>query len=336
MDLIERYLAEVKRHLPGRMRDDVCRELRSNIEDSADVRSDANGGRRDDVVTDILAEYGPPAEMARFYLPQRYVVGPRFYYNYRAAVKIMLVVLAGLFALGLATEIATEQTGIRDVLWLLAQSAGEFTGAAVTLLGIITVIFIVIERVAESEPAESADVEPWDPRTLPQIEDTTRINRVSLAVDICLYIGLFIFFNFFRQYAGIFNHTNGQWWFLPLSGPGFPQHLLWLNLFWVASLANAAGVLRAGRWTVWSRSIRTALAAFLVVILARMALDADLAGLPRGWPQDYPEIDGVQERFAELTAPVVGALVRIGIGIAAVVTTIGVLKNTVRIVRERV
>jgi hypothetical protein len=336
MDLIERYLAEVRRHLPGRMRDDVCRELRSNIEDSADVRTGTNGGPRNAVVRDILAEYGPPAEMARFYLPKRYVVGPRFYYSFWAAIKITLVVLAGLFALGLATEIATEQIGFRDVLWLLAESAGEFTGAAVTLLGIITVVFVVIERVAEAEPAKTAEIETWDPDTLPKIEDKTRINRVSVAVDICLYVGLFIFFNFFRQYAGIFNHTNGQWWFLPLSGPGFPQHLLWLNLFWAASLANTVGVLRTGRWTGWSRSVRTALAAYLVVILVRMALDADLVGLPGGWPQDYPGIGGVQERFAEISAPVVGALVRIGIGISAIVTAVGVLKNAVGMLRERV
>jgi hypothetical protein len=334
MSLIERYLHEVERNLPRRLRADVSRELRSSIEDSVDARATDGPGGRDAAVLGVLCEYGPPAEIARSYLPQRYIIGPRFYDAFWATIKITFLIVAGLIALGLTADLITDDTSVREALWLIVETVGEFPGTAVMLLGIITVVFIVIDRVSASGGVGEESAETWDPTALPEVEDTSRINRVSHAVDACLYVGLFVFFNFFREYIGIFNHTNGEWWFMPLSGPGFGSHLLWLNLWWSASLATTVVVLRTGRWFPWTRAAKLILAALLAVILFRMAFDPDIIGLPADWPAGYPDVDPDQQGMAEFTAPVVAWLTRVGLGIACVVVVWGVVRQAIRSVTD--
>jgi hypothetical protein len=323
MDLTDRYVLEVERHLPRGVRADVSRELRSSIEDSVEAR-----GGGEDAVAGVLSEYGPPQQMARSYLPERYVIGPRFYDSFWATVKITLLIVAGLVAIGLATDLITGDNSLGEVMWLIVEAVGEFPGTAVGLLGIITVVFFVIDRV--SAAGGEATAEAWDPATLPEIEDTSRINRVSHAVDACFYVGLIVLFNFFREYIGIFNHTNGEWWFMPLGGRDFSPHLLWLNLWWSVSLATTIAILRTGRWLVWTRAAKLLLGAFLAVILFRMALDPGIIGLPTDWPASYPDIEPHQQEMAETTAPVVAKLARIGLGIAAGLTALDVFGKVVR------
>ena len=68
MDLIDRYIEEVGRFLPRKIRSDVQRELRSTLEDSLESRL-ANG-RDDDAETTqlaLLTELGHPEELAASY-----------------------------------------------------------------------------------------------------------------------------------------------------------------------------------------------------------------------------------------------------------------------------
>ncbi|MHC4427597.1 MAG: hypothetical protein ACYS0D_03220, partial [Planctomycetota bacterium] len=153
------------------------------------------------------------------------------------------------------------------------------------------------------------------------------INRVSLAVDLCLYVGLFLFFNFFREYVGVLNHTNGEWWFIPIHGPDFGAHLFWLNLWWAASLVTTVAVLRAGRWRPWLRALKTALAAALAVLLFRMALDPNLAGLPPDWPDGFARVEPYQIEMAEAVVPILAVILRISLAIAGVVGSIGVVRQ---------
>jgi hypothetical protein len=335
MSLIDRYLREAERNLPRRLREDVSRELRSSIEDAVDARAGEDRGPREEVLAEVLSEYGDPVRIARSYLPDRYLIGPRYYDAFLTTTRITLLVLAGLIGLAVAAHLVGSEHTARETLWLLLETLGDLPATAATFLGIIVVVFAVVERVSQGKPPAPDAVTEWDPATLPEIEDTSRINRVSLAVDLCLYAGLFLFFNFFREYIGVLNHTNGEWWFLPIHGPDFGAHLFWLNLWWAASLATTVAVLRSDRWRPWSRVLKTALAAALAVLLFRMALDPGLAGLPPDWPDGFARVEPYQIEMAEAVAPILALILRVGLAIAGVVVSIGALRQIGRLARGR-
>ena len=61
MDLIDRYIYEVKRYLPESIREDVGLELRTNIEDML-----PKNYTKDDVYK-VLTELGSPSKLANEY-----------------------------------------------------------------------------------------------------------------------------------------------------------------------------------------------------------------------------------------------------------------------------
>ena len=46
MELIERYLNEVRKHLPAKGREDILAEIKSHLEDTLDERTEENPPKR--------------------------------------------------------------------------------------------------------------------------------------------------------------------------------------------------------------------------------------------------------------------------------------------------
>ena len=85
MDLIERYIAEVGRHLPRKQRVDVQTELRSLLQDMVEDRAQTKVEKADEeIVTAVLLEMGPPQKVAASYQSRpEYLIGPQLYPVYR-------------------------------------------------------------------------------------------------------------------------------------------------------------------------------------------------------------------------------------------------------------
>ena len=82
MDLIERYIYSVSRHMPGKNRRDIENELRSLIMDALDERTQGNTPTETDIV-EVLKELGEPSRIARNYIQEgSYIIGPKFYNLY--------------------------------------------------------------------------------------------------------------------------------------------------------------------------------------------------------------------------------------------------------------
>ena len=75
MTLIELYVADVGRRLWMRGRKDIEAELRSTLEDMLEDRSKKAGRPADeDMMTELLRDYGPPDKVAAYNHPD--VVSP--------------------------------------------------------------------------------------------------------------------------------------------------------------------------------------------------------------------------------------------------------------------
>jgi hypothetical protein len=177
MDLVDRYVQAVKRHLPAKQQDDIVNELTDDILSQIKDKEAALGRPLNESEQEaVLKPYGHPYLLAMRYRPQHYLIGPSLFPFYVPALKISLAmafavhVIVG-FSIGLAQH-APER--------ILPHIMG-FPGVALQVLFWVTVAFAV----GDYWQAKLKVFEKWSPRTLPRITSPARHPRSSsLIVEI--------------------------------------------------------------------------------------------------------------------------------------------------------
>src|SRR5688572_10690044 len=113
MNLIDKYIAEVGKHLPRNQRVDMEAEIRSTLEDMLEERKQAPGAVEDVMIIELLKEYGAPRKVAESYIGPRYLIGPRVYPIFELVTKIVLTVLLAIALAGLGIGLArSNMTGL--------------------------------------------------------------------------------------------------------------------------------------------------------------------------------------------------------------------------------
>jgi hypothetical protein len=90
MELLDRYLQAVKKHLPLKKQDDVIAELKANLESQLEDK-EAEQGRPLSAkeAEDWLKQIGPPIQMAAKYQPQQYLIGPALFPVYWYVLRLV-------------------------------------------------------------------------------------------------------------------------------------------------------------------------------------------------------------------------------------------------------
>lgn len=269
-DLLERYLYKTGEELPKKQRDDVKAELRSLLTDAMEERA-AEAGRAvdEEIAAQVLREFGKPETVAERYRPARYLIGPRLFPVYRDVSKIVLIVLACLYAGITALGLLSGNTRLPELfrpehLWGGVES---FLKLAFLNLAILTLVFALIERFGDKRPA--AGKEDWDPADLPEVPTKADPDRISVAdrvFKIYAIVALFIWVNHFPDTVGFWFFTGDQTRVLRFSEMGLHLPVLLLNIFWALALALNMWLLKAGRWTRESRWAEFALGLYGTLI----------------------------------------------------------------------
>lgn len=263
MDLLERYIQQVGRALPKRLRPDVEAELASLLAESHSERMAYAGELvAEEVAVGLLRELGPPEAMADSYLPvRRYLIGPRFF---RAFITTLIMAM-GLFVavFGFA---ALELRGPAFVWSRLALAARAlflvFVQSGLSVFGAIVIIFAVAERL----PARPQHETVWDPRDLPRLNDPRQVDSARIAVVLSLQSLALLALLFFPGVVGGHFVTIGEEsGFVPLVGVGIERLLPWFGVCVALELTLGAVLLRSGRWTWWTLGTTVCLAAGWVV-----------------------------------------------------------------------
>src|SRR5512140_994330 len=108
MNLIDKYTAEVGKHLPRKNRADIEAEIRSTLEDMLEERKPAQGTLDEAAVIELLKEYGAPRKVAESYAGPRYLIGPRIYPFFEMVTRIVLLVLLAIGIVGLGISLSTS------------------------------------------------------------------------------------------------------------------------------------------------------------------------------------------------------------------------------------
>ena len=272
---IDRYVNEVGRRLPPNQRADVEREIRSLIEDEVAGRLDgpteegAGQERQEAVTLDVLKQFGSPEEMAARYYAPRYLIGPAMFPIYRIVLGIVLA--ATLFAnlLGLAVAAGTNSAAP------LADTILEMFGSILQAIGMLTLIFVALERLGVGVEAKKPAA--WNPASLPPVKDPERVSVVGVATEIAFTAAaLALAILYLNGNVGAVFY-DGEWQAIPLFAPEFSPYIAWLAVIWGVDILVNIVLLVRGRWEAATHAATIVLSAATAVVFYQMIVGGPIA-----------------------------------------------------------
>ena len=171
MELLDRYLQAVKRHLPWERQDDIIAELKANLESQLeDKESELGRPLTKEEAEEWLKQIGPPIQVAARYMPQQYLIGPALFPTYWFVLRLAVFWVTVAYSIGVAVQIAVRTPSLTAAL----EGVLRVPEVLLTTAASVTLIFAVIEFLATRYPgrwplpvARSAD---WTPSTLPPVD----------------------------------------------------------------------------------------------------------------------------------------------------------------------
>jgi hypothetical protein len=295
MNLIDKYIAEVGKHLPRRNRADIEAEIRSTLEDMIDERKQAQGALDDAALIELLKEYGAPRKVAESYVGPRYLIGPRMYPFFEMVTGIVFAVLFVLAVVGLVLGLINSGATGSEFLKTLGNSALGLLGGLMTAFGNIVLVFAILERVLPATEFEK-EMQDWDPKELASEPDPDRVGPGEQIFGLIFLVLALIVLNLYPGVLGFGFFDEGKWVFIaPLLTEAFFSYLPWMNILLVLEIGLSLYLLRLGSWNVISRVAKIVLElagiALAVVMLRGPALvaltPAQLAGTPLADAADF-------------------------------------------------
>lgn len=266
MNLIDRYAAEVGKHLPLiKGREDIEKELKSTLEDMLEDRAEQAGRPRDEAMEiELLKEYGSPQKIASTYNPHPYLIGPRMFPFFLMVLKIVLaVVVVVMLAISWINAVASYPLLAADFMQVIFQGFGNALSTAVAAFGNVVIVFAILERVLpEKEIGDFSDEKDWDPASLAKQPDPAIVKRGDLIAEIVFTVLGLAFLN------GLFN--------LPVFTGEFATFIPWINAVFLAEIVLDIYLLFLGKWNALGRVGKVLIEAAGIAITVMLIRTPDL------------------------------------------------------------
>ena len=173
MELLDRYLQAVKKHLPWKRQDDIIAELRANLESQLEEK-EAELGRplTEKEAEEWLKQIGPPIQMASRYHPQQYLIGPTLFPVYWYVLRLVFFWSVAVYLVVAGVQLAVHETVTTASA---VQAVLRIPGVIINSAAWVTVVFAAIELVARYYPEKlppqvQGVTRQWSPSTLPPLE----------------------------------------------------------------------------------------------------------------------------------------------------------------------
>ena len=173
MELLDRYLQAVKKHLPWQRQDDIIAELKANLEAQLEDK-EAELGRplTNEEAMAWLKLLGSPIQMAAPYQAQQYLIGPAIFPTYRYVLQLACTWAVVINIIVSVVRVAAEKD-TSPAAWF-----GVLQHIPLTLLmtaAWVTLIFVIVEyAVTHSKTKWMPPAAPsagWSPAELPPLEE---------------------------------------------------------------------------------------------------------------------------------------------------------------------
>lgn len=320
MNLLDKYIVEVGKHLPQKNRLDLQTEIRSTIEDMLEDRSGQSGKPVDDaMISEVLLEYGAPAKVAAAYSPARYLIGPRLYPFFEMVVKIVFSVLGAIALIGFGISFVNGGAAGPTFVNSLGKFGLQLLTGLISAFGNIVLVFAILERVL---PASELEIEAkeWSPSDLNAEPDPDEVKRVELIFEI-LFTGLgLVLVNLYPSVIGFAMVKDNTWIYIPALSDAFFSYLPWINLLGVLQIALDVYLLRQGIWQMSTRLFSLAVEMAGIVLAGIMLVGPSLVSVNA-------------ERLAELLGESSGAIIQLLNTIPLIVLVVVIIVQSVEVIK---
>lgn len=314
MDLIDRYVVEVARHLPAKSAADVAKELHSLLSDALEARAADTGRPKDEALAvEVLREFGKPAEVAARYREPTYLIGPDWYPIFKSVALGVLLLPLSIKVIEVKLRIVT--TGVVPRWPSVLADAWSYAQYACVSFAITVFAFMILERAVKGEGFATTN-EDWDPRDLPALPEEEvgrRVSRLGSAHNVWLGLFWLTILNMFPGIVGIVWAYQYRRWFLSATELGIPLPVTLLNLLLGGMVLLNVVLWRQGRWSAATRWAQFALGVFAIVVIA---VTLGTAGAPtidaewlraRGWDGEYAAALAAAEKVSRIVRGVLWA-----------------------------
>ena len=332
MNLIDKYIAEVGKHLPRKNRADIEAEIRSTLEDMLDERTQGKGPADEATVMELLKEYGAPREVAAKYQPHPYLIGPRMFPMFEMILRIVFAVVIGASFIGLGVNLSKVGLSGPEFASALGEWSTGLLGGLITAFGNIVLVFAILERTKVVNEFEK-ETKDWDPKELQAEPDPDQIDRAdNIATIIFTVLGLVVL-NLYPNLFVIGFANNGTWVSMPILTDVFFRFLPWINVMGLIQIGFNVFLLGQRDWKPFARILD------IVIDVAGMVLAVIILRTPGIFdvtPESLTAL-GITEA-ADTLARMFSFVPTIIITIVVIVTAVSVIKTLLRLftVKSRV
>ena len=279
MNWIDRYVAEIKRYLPAKNRDDVAEELQSLLEEEVlELEADRERPLTDAEWHDLLREFGHPMQVATRYGASGVLISAALFPLYRKVVGYLFAAVATVYVLAITWSI------VADVIWGVMADAravnlgfglGEAWSFVVNWLVFITLGFHLADRYV----ADAGILKRWNPAALPPAQLERESLSSSILVSILVAVWLVVLHRLSPEFSAavLLGEQNNR----------FITLIAWLKIQAVLVLAVYLILLFKPHWSRGKRLVivvADALTAFGITICLSLPTGAMLQTYP-----DLPE-----------------------------------------------
>jgi len=171
MELLDRYLEAVRKHLPWNRQDDILAELRANLEAQLEDKEQELGRPLTKEEAEAwLKQVGAPIQVAAPYLPQQYLIGPRIFPMYWFVLRTVFLWATVIYAIVAVSLIYTsgrvDASGVAEAIlrwpWVIMN-------AAIWVTLIFAAIEFAVTHYPEKCPGISGVTVDWSPSSLPPV-----------------------------------------------------------------------------------------------------------------------------------------------------------------------
>ena len=257
MELLDRYLESVRKHLPWQRQDDIVAELRSNLEAQLEEKEEALGRPLTQAEAEAwIKQLGMPIQVAAAYQLQQYLIGPAIYPTYRYVLKLACSWAIIIYSIVTAVQFFATQnpsnTALLDAVlhlpWVLIVAA-----AWVTL--VFSAIEFAVARGYVKLPGLCAPSPNWTPGSLPPLGHDAASGKkprsfpqaVAEVVFGILFLGWLLLI---PQHPWLLMGPGAYW----LKTSPFELAPVWVPFFWFLVAMNVLQIgwnleaLISGRW----------------------------------------------------------------------------------------
>jgi ABC-type proline/glycine betaine transport system permease subunit len=226
MELLEKYLYQVGRHLLKKDKEDTLNELKSLILDQLDEKLE-QGVSEDEALTEIITTIGEPRMVAYRYRNINPLISRELEMIMYTIIKSIAIAIPIGIMVAKTVEFVTQETNFTamDLFLNWAYSIPSVLTAVITSIGVVFFIFLMIERYADTSKLEQF---VYDPKTLPPLPK--KVFRVSIFEIVFMVLGSVAFLYILNFNQGLISIADGSGIKRPLLNENFENILPFINL----------------------------------------------------------------------------------------------------------